>query len=142
MLCSQEPFKSVETEVEKEEIKKQRAKDLIKQYLQHPQLKDLTVLYTACKGLEESCQAILADEATAPGTAEEDVTASVASLKMARPCCANLVAMMALWRIAGVGEQRSQICEQADTSLSGEHVMPKLRDLLRSARLGRGTWSK
>ena len=93
--------------------------------------------------MEESCKSILADEEQeGVATTEDDFKAALASFREPKPICANLCGMTALWRAIGSEEQRSHVCEHADVALSHEQLSPKLRNLLRATRLGRGTWVK
>ena len=98
-------------------------------------------LYAQCRNLQESCEAVVQELQHADEAAETYLT-SCGVFRTSKACCANLAAMVALWRATQPGEERHKVCEHADAALNGDQVAPNLRALLRSARLGRGTWVK
>ena len=142
-LCQRAPLSDIVERVATDDITKKVAKELFSECCAHPEVPKIVELYSACTGLQQSCNHVLAEFSAEIGESLDSKLAE-ASEKYKRmiPRCSTLAAMLALWRTLLSHENRVQVCSAAHARLEKSGVAGPILKLLEAAKLGRGTYVK
>ena len=139
IIAQDEPLKLVIDEVSKEQIIKSRAKFLFSTFCVHARTSTFHGLYQVAFNLRDDC-VMLSMGKTWTDSSRSELAKVNNSMESIEELCANLTAMVALWRTLQAGETRATLSERTLSNLATMKISPPLKSLLKQCAEGRGSY--